>query len=196
MMEHFSFSLPLTGVVQYSASLLAGLLVGVIFVRSGLASSAESKLALQLKNGRILQTLLGAFLAALLLLPLLREFRTPVPAAGGEFWQCLLGGALCGAGLFFAGRTPLTALAGVFKGELSALLFLASAAGTVWLFDEMDISPRKWIAGHDFSTGNLSAASGWKFFDPATPALWIAAGTAVLLILVYFISSPARKGGK
>lgn len=193
MMDDLSFSLPLTGIVQYSAAGAAGLLLGVILTRSGLASAKDLKEALLLKNGRILQVLSGAFLAALLFLPFLREIRTPAAAPGGDFWQCLLGGALCGVGLFLAGRTPLTALAGVFKGELNALFFLAGAAGTVWLFDEMDLSPRKFLAGHDFSTGSLATTKGCGFFDPETPAFWIVCAVALLFLMMYFISSSAGK---
>lgn len=204
MLSEISFSLPLTGVLQYTGAVLTGLLLGMVLSRSDIASAKSMTEALKLQNPRILKTLLTALLTAVVLLPFLTKLSGPsVPGqvssvplldrinflpspAAGAFWQSILAGAVTGVGLFLSGRTLLSAFAAVGKGELHALWFLAGAGSVVWLFDEWDIDPGKWISQFDFSTGSLPVRSGWNFFDPQMFCFWVTVFLAGVLVMVYF----------
>lgn len=211
MLDDISFALPLTGVVKYTGAVTAGLLLGMVLSRSDMASAKSVTDALKFQNSRILKTLLTALLTAILLLPFLAKLSgLPIPEGlrslplldrisflpspvSGAFWQSVLAGAVTGIGLFLSGRTLLSSLAAVGKGEIHALWFLAGAGAAVWLFDEWDIEPDKWIKKFDFSTGSLPVRSGWNFFDPQMFCFWVTLFIAGVLLMVYFSSLSGKK---
>ena len=210
MLDNISFSLPLTGIVKYSGAVLTGLFLGMTLSRSGMASVKDTVDGLKLQNTRLLKTLVTALLTAVLLMPLFtklcglpggvdsvpgldRVTLLPPPVSGG-FWQSIFAGALAGTGLFLSGRTFLASFAAVGKGELHALWFIAGAGGIIWLFDECDIKPHKWIGKIDFSTGSLAVKTGWGFFDPEMPAFWVTVFIAAVWLMIYFSSFFRGKG--
>ena len=210
MLDHISFSLPLTGIVKYSGAVLTGLFLGMTLSRSGMASVKDMTDGLKLQNTKLLKTLVTALLTAVLLMPLFTKLCglpggvdtvpglnritfLPSPVSGG-FWQSIFAGAIAGMGLFLSGRTLLSSFAAVGKGEIHALWFIAGAGGIIWLFDECDIVPHKWIAKIDFSTGSLAVKTGWGFFDPEMPAFWVTVFIAVVWLMIYFSSFFRGKG--
>ena len=209
MLDDISFSLPLTGIVKYSGAVLCGLFLGIILSRSGMASVKDMINGLKLQNTRILKTLVTALLSAVLLIPLFSQLYglpggagnlpglnritfLPSPVSGG-FWQSIFAGALAGTGLFLSGRTLLSSLAAVGKGEFHALAFLAGAVGTVLVFDECDLVPAKWFKKFDFSTGILPSRTGFSFFDPEMFCFWVTVFLAAVLAMVYISSFFSKK---
>ena len=79
------------------------------------------------------------------------------------------------------------------KGEIHALWFIVGAGAAVWIFDECDIEPDKWIKKFDFSTGSLPVRSGWNFFDPQMFCFWVTVFIAGVLMMVYISSLLSRK---
>ena len=211
MLENLSSTLPLTGAGQYAAAAAAGLLLGMVLSRSGLASQKAVVNALMLKDSRILKTLLTALITAIIALPFLAKIsRIPVPEeldlihiakslkllpppVPGDFWQSLIAGMLTGIGLFLSGRTLLSSLSAVGRGELHALTFLAGAAGTVLLFDECDLKPEQWFKKFDFPTGMLPTKTGFDFFDPEMFCFWITVFLGAVLVMIYISSFFSKK---
>ena len=213
MFDSLTCTLPLTGAMQYATAILTGMLLGAVLSHSGLASQKTVVNALMLKDKRILKMLLTALITAIIALPFLTEIkRMPVPEelnllhiakslklfpppAPADFWQSLIAGALTGTGLFLSGRTLLSSLAAVGKGEFHALAFLAGAAGTIFIFDECDLTPAKWFKKFDFSTGILPSRSGFDFFDPEMFCFWITVFLASILAMIYVSSFFSKKEG-
>ena len=211
MFDDLNCTLPLTGAGQYITAVLTGMLLGAVLNLINLASQKAVINALMLKDKKILKTILTALITAIIALPFLTEIkRIPVPEeldllhiakslklfpppAPGDFWQSLIAGALTGTGLFLSGRTLLSSLAAVGKGEFHALAFLAGAVGTVLVFDECDFVPAKWFKKFDFSTGILPSRTGFSFFDPEMFCFWVTVFLAAVLAMVYISSFFSKK---
>lgn len=175
----------LSGTPRLIAALLIGILLGMTLVKAGLASRRAILGALQLKNGNAINTMLAALLVGIVLFFAARNSgAVEVHTHTGYFWASILGGALCGVGLLFAGMTPLTAIAALGSGKLQSLLVLAGMALALPMVGSVSDALSKTLYRWDMALNDPPEPE--LFFAVDNPALYLAGVLIVLIVLVHF----------
>lgn len=164
--------------------IVMGILFGMVFCKSGLADPTAVRNALNLRNGRLIKTLLTALGFGVILFFAARSLGlVEVQVHRAYFWGSIFGGVFSGVGLVLCGLSAMTAAGALGSGKLQA----------VWSIVGMILA----IPLVNVITGILSmTVFSWHrmddppepeaFFDIADPALYAVAGMCVLLLLVHF----------
>ena len=165
-------------------AIIIGILYGVVFCKSGFADPAAVRNALRLRNGRLIKTVLLALgLGTVLFFFARRLGLVEVQVHRAYLWGSLFGGVFSGVGLVLCGLSATTALGALGSGRLHALW---SIVGMILAIPFVNIITA-FLSCTVFSWCRMSKPPVPKaFFDMSDPALYIAAGMCILLLLVHF----------
>lgn len=177
---------------KLAVAIVVGMMFGFVLVKSDLASPKAIKEALQLRNGRIIKTvLLWLGLGAVLFFAARVAGLVEVHVRPTYIWGSVFGGIFCGAGLVLCAITPLSALAAVGTGKFYVIWTLA---GMLLAYPLVN-----WVSELLSKTVYLQSMSGsdpmepTRFFDASNPAAYVAAIMLLLVLLVHFTVGDAEE---
>lgn len=175
----------LEGNYRLAVAIFIGIFCGFLLVKSDLAWRKTCLNMFLLKDGRLLKTLLFSLGFGVALVYFLQHLEViSLQVRPGYFWASLIGGSICGIGLAFCFRVPITAIAAIATGRIYAL----------WSIVGMFLA----VSFVGFISGTLSSSIySWSkpldapqqtdtFLDAGNPALWIMILTLAALIFLHF----------
>lgn len=165
-------------------AIIIGILYGVVFCKSGFADPVAVRNALRLRNGRLIKTVLLALgLGTVLFFFARRLGLVEVQVHRAYLWGSLFGGVFSGVGLVLCGLSATTAFSALGCGRLYALWSIGGMVLAIPFVNVItDFLSRTVYSWHRL--GNPPEPKA--FFDMSDPALYIAAGMCILLLLVHF----------
>ncbi len=165
-------------------SIVIGILYGIVFCKSGLADPVAVKNALRLRNGRLIKTVLLALGAGTVLFFFARRLGlVEVQVHRAYLWGSLFGGVFSGVGLVLCGLSVTTALSALGSGRLHALW---SIGGMVLAIPFVNVVT-DFLSNTVYSWHRLgNPPEPKRFFELSDPALYVACGMCILLLLVHF----------
>ena len=165
-------------------AIVIGILYGIVFCKSGLADPAAVRNALRLRNGRLIKTVLWALGMGTVLFFFGRRLGlVEVQVHRAYLWGSLFGGVFSGVGMVLCGLSAATALSALGSGRMHALWSIGGMVPAIPFVNVItDFLSRTVYSWHRL--GNPPEPKA--FFDMSDPALYVAAGMCILLLLVHF----------
>lgn len=162
----------------------AGILYGVVLYKSGFADAGKVRAALELRNGRLVMTVLLALgLGALLFYGTRNLGLTPVHVRAGYLWGSIFGGVFCGVGITLCGLAPTSAVAALGSLRISALWAVVGMILAIPFVNVItDVLSKTVYSWHRLARPPQPTV----FFSTDNPVLYAALGMCVLLVLVRF----------
>ena len=186
--------LNLPGNYKLAAAIIVGMVAGFLLVKSDLIWRKSILDFLTLKNGRIIKTVfLILFAGTLLFFWARRSGMVTVHTAPAYFWASLVGGVISGVGLVCCCSTPVTAIPLLGTGRLYALWTLLGMLLALPAVQLVAGFLRKSI--YSWGEEMSSPSEPPVFWAVNNPALFIAAGTLLMIILVHFTVGDKEEGG-
>ena len=184
--EEIMAPIELSGNWKLAAAVLVGLALGFTLVKSDLIWQKTVRSALQLRNGRIIKSVLLALALGVVFVFLAsRAGLLPKALVHPAFlWSALLGGALTGAGLVISSLTPTTAVASLAAGRLRAVWVLLGMALAIPAVKSVSGFLSDTLYRWDMALDRPALPDA--FFSAANPGLYLTAVLLALLLLVHF----------
>ena len=175
----------LSGNWKLAAAVLVGLALGFTLVKSDLIWQKTVRSALQLRNGRIIKSVLLALALGVVFVFLAsRAGLLPKALVHPAFlWSALLGGALTGAGLVMSSLTPTTAVASLAAGRLRAVWVLLGMALAIPAVKSVSGFLSDTLYRWDMALDRPALPDA--FFSAANPGLYLTVVLLALLLLVH-----------
>lgn len=171
---------------QLTVAGIVGVALGFMLVAGDLCNRESILSALQLKNGRVINTILTTlFLGILYFYAAVQwELIDSIQVHASYFWAAIGGGVLCGVGLFLTSLTPVSAVAALGSGRMYALWVLCGMALALPFTQKISRILSKTLFQWDISLGRPAMPKA--FFVPDNPALYLLGALLIIIALVIF----------
>ncbi len=170
---------------KLAAGIVAGMILGFVLVKSDFSNSSSVKEAVQLRNGRVIKTLLlWLGLGSILFFIARRMGMADIHVRSSYIWGAVFGGIFCGTGLVACGMTPLTAISSFASGKFYALWTLAGMLLAYPLVSGVSSLLSKTVYLKSMAVDE--PATPYRFFDMSNPALYVTVIMLILLLAVHF----------
>ncbi len=163
--------------------ILFGIVLGAMLVHSCFADGEKVRKSLQFKDFTVTENLILMLFAGLIIrfIGVKTGMMPEYPPGENQYlWSCITGGVIAGFGLLLAGFAPVSAIAGLGTGNLTALWALCGMAVAIPVMKKYGHNLSDLISRWDAKLGCGKVTA--DFFDTANPALFAVIFTGVILL--------------
>lgn len=175
----------LTGNYKLAVAILIGMFFGFLLVKSDLAWRKNCLNMLLLKDGSLLKTLLLSITIGVTLFFFAEKVGlVNLKVRPSYFWASLIGGIICGLGIAFCCRVPLTAIVSLASGRIYVLWTIAGMLLAIPFVKLIS----GWLSNsiYNWSEPLKTQQQITSYFDISNTALWISGIALLLGIFVHF----------
>lgn len=167
---------------QIVAGAVSGILIGALLVKCSFCDRSRIRNLLKLADRDLVATLAGMLFFGLILRWAACRYNILPENCGvsaGRALNSIIGGILCGVGLYLGGFAPLSALAGVGNGKLTAVWAIV---GMLIALPVLQWCDEKVSFNHNWNKALPVGKVSWDFFDSGNPALYAVVALAIVLL--------------